>query len=314
MFTATDYITEALHETFPTNEYKLKKLRKAAKLRKEEEEKLKKWQEEHPEDESAIPDWKKGAIQIVEEKKTWKQKVKAKILGSTFGNKVTESTHTILKQDNVIKAKENLTDLKEGIENLTLDLKDSIQSSDSKIIQAGKEILEKTFYETTEARATRAIRAYDANFDILQLENDLENIVWEFFQHCLDKDIEYITPIVDGSAAEKIVNQLRSEDFDKYRYVVTEVARPVFLGVNIEDKTNPKFSFHTTIRYRGVKIIQNDNKTVKSKVAKGKDKSAFFLKKFEMVIARHPDPNYDTHGHPWQFIVFQDLKDQKILS
>mmetsp|Transcript_29021 Transcript_29021/g.28705 ORF Transcript_29021/g.28705 Transcript_29021/m.28705 type:complete len:282 (-) Transcript_29021:785-1630(-) len=281
-------------------------MKENAKIQKTKEEELKKWLEEHPGDEN-IPEWKKGALQVVQKKQTRWEKLKEKVTGSKLGNKVNESTQTILNQEGVKKAKENMQDIKEGIQSIGLDIKDSIQMSDSRIIQAGREMLSQASVESAQAKAVKAMRAYDPDFDIYQLENDLEHIIVDFYQHFLDLNKDYVKNVTDGPAREfllKLLEGRKEGGGGAHKQEIYEVTRPVFLGVNLEEKQNPRFSFSCTVKYSGSNTDQDDKQT----------KNKFHKINYFFMISRHPDPDFEIYGHPWQFIVFQPAEDQLRLG
>ncbi|CAG9332004.1 unnamed protein product [Blepharisma stoltei] len=302
----TSYIKDAIKETFPDQEYKINLMKENARIQKEKEEELKKWLEEHPGDEN-IPEWKKGALSVAQKKRTKWEKIKDSVIGSKIGSKVSESTQTILKQDSVKKAKENIQDIKEGIQSIGLDIKDSIQMSDSRLVQSGRELLSQAAVESAQAKAVKVFRAYDPDFDIYQLENDLEHIVVDFYQQFLDLNKEYVQKITEGPAREFLMKILanKSEGLD-YKQEVYEVTRPVFLGVNLEEKQNPRLSFSCTVKYSG----GNNSQDKEARISRVKSHKVNYF----FMISRHPEPDFETYGHPWQFLVFQPSDDQLRLG
>lgn len=328
-----DYCHEALLETFDSNSYKkLKMKQRLVELKKQEEER-KKMEEalaNMGDEEDKIPEWKKGALQVIPKKLTYWQKMKSKVSEHSFFSSLDRKKQEILQNENIKIAKEKVGEFKDDMNTFKEDLKESIESSDTGIISSTKEILSRATQGSQQARAVKTIReTVDPEFDVYEFESDLEDMIKDLLEKLNEGDMEYIRKVVLGQAVHffnarlDLFNSASGAMF----YELLDLSKPVFLGVNIEDKTNPKFSYsfsireisHTLtvdkhlVRKKNLTPIERQELEKQLKVAQtvpGETQSTNFM----ITVAWHPNPDIENIGHPWQILVFSPISDQVRLQ
>jgi hypothetical protein len=328
-----DYCHEAMLETFDSNSYKkLKMKQRLIELKKQEEER-KKMEEalaNMGDAEDKIPEWKKGALQVIPKKLTYWQKMKSKVSEHSFFSNLDHKKQEILQNQNIKKAKEKVDELKDDINTFKEDLQESIENSDTGIISSTKEMLSRATQGSQQSRAVKTIReTVDPEFDVYEFESDLEDMIKDLLEKLNDGDMEYIRKVVLGQALNFFNSRLDlfNSASGAMFYELLDLSKPVFLGVNIEDKTNPKFSYSFTIREishiltvdkhlvrkKNLTPIERQELEKQLKVAQtvpGETQSTNFM----ITVAWHPNPDIENIGHPWQILVFSPISDQVRLQ
>ena len=301
----SSYVVESLKETFPTSDYKMQKLIKIQEKIKKDREILEKMErgEELGEDEQ-IPEWKKGALEVVPEKLSRWQRVKRRVQESSFGSSFSSRFRTVTEHESYKKAQENWTEFKEGVSNVKENVKEELDSSENKVYHKSKEYITEAMMETDTAKAVKIMRMYDPEFDIYALESELEYIFPIFYSRYLSDDLDYIKKICEGQAlkyfSEKIKERVQTGEIRKVTTPL-EVTRPSFLGVNLDDKTNPKFSYGLSINER-VDTFKDQEDAKGS--ARGKFKKSTLRANYFLTVTRNTDTDWIEVGHPWKISVF----------
>ena len=170
-----------------------------------------------------------------------------------------------------------------------------------------------SFLETAEAKAIKLMRLSDPDFDIYSMELEMSHIAKKIFEKYLEMDADYIKGVTSGQALDyfmqRIDNWIKEEVKPKTTEIIS-ISKSSYLGVNTEDKTNPKFSYSFTLKYT-LDIEENFKKKEENEESFMIDERTLginetFVRKtnYFVTFTAHPDPDILTYEHPWQFLVF----------
>lgn len=311
---AKSKILNLWNETFPKREDKVKRLYKMHQMRKmsvELDEKLSRGEITEEE----LPQWKKSALMVVEEKKSKWSSLKEKISGTSVGNKIQGATSSILEHDSLKTVKTAVKDFKTSVTDAKEVVRDALDDADIRAYQKAKEYMSSSVMETPEAKAIRHMRQWDPEFDIYVMELELPAIMKPFFEKYLVLDKDY----VGGVASTQILEYMESQFEDKKNAgllpdsaEVIAISKCVYLGVNTEDKSIPKFSYSFKVKYivrtshADAVLEKKENEqfgefeNVKNSAGQN---SNFAHTHYFVTFTGHPDPDILKYGHPWQFLV-----------
>lgn len=272
----------------------------------------------------------KGALQVVPKKLTYWQKMKSKVSDHSFFSNLDKKKQDILQNQNIKKAKEKVDEFKDDITTFKEDLQESMENSDTGIISSTKEMLSRATQGSQQSRAVKTIReTVDPEFDVYEFESDLEDMIKDLLDKLNEGDMEYIRKVVLGQALHFFNSRLKlfNETSGAMFYELLDLSKPVFLGVNIEDKTNPKFSYSFSlkevshiltvdnhlVRKKNLTPIERQELEKQLKVAQtvpGDTESTNVM----ITVAWHPNPDIENIGHPWQILVFSPISEQVRLQ
>lgn len=209
-------------------------------------------EEEIAEMQEEIPEWKRTAVQVVDEsqqedqkagylKKLFK-KVGSKVSDSTVGKKVFESEEYKELMKKYKEVKVEAAEFKE-------DFKDEVETTQNPIVGGVRGIGDKFLGESPQSQAVAKMRMYDPEFDILELNYEVEEIFEDMFNNFLEGNLEYLEKFC-GEAALAIIKadlQRRHKEFWDYKYKELIFCTDTNLAdANIGDDNRPRFSFTFT--------------------------------------------------------------------
>ena len=208
----SDYVVDSFKETFPTTSYKMEKaLKRQQKMMLEKEMMEKFMRGDIQGDDASIPDWKRGALQPVEVKKSIFQKAKDSVKSSVFGAKIESATQQIIQSPHLKSVKEGLGVVKAGIEDIKEGVKEDIDAADNKLLNKMRDSWSNSTFETQEAKAVKLLRAYDSEFDVFALEDMMDGIVEDLLKKFDARDMAAIETITDGPARHWFKSELSYE-------------------------------------------------------------------------------------------------------
>lgn len=316
-----EYSTDLWKEAFPKKEdkkLKLIKIHEMRKLSKEIDEKLASG--EITQDD--VPEWKRNALTVIPEKLSYFKRLKNRLSGNKFTDKLSGKTADFMSSDSVKQVKTKIQELKEGITEVKEVVTDTLEDSESKVYQSAKEVVYSSLLETPEAKAVKVMRQSDPDFDIYVMELDLSDIIKEIFNRFLNNDEQYLKGVIDGSGHgffNKVVKALGEQNLKLVGGNVISISQCTFLGVNVEDKTSPKFSYSFTISYlmktadigEEEKSIENENESEFREVYQTNE---MFNSVFFVTFTAHPSPDVLTYEHPWVFLMLYPSEDNQRLG
>lgn len=206
---AKTYVLEALRETFPTAEYKLEKEVKRQQKMAAEKEFMEKFERgEIAGDDDKIPDWKKGALQPVIVKKSIFQQAREKVQASVFGSKLEESAKKVVESPHLKSASAGLSNLKAGLDDLKDGIREDLDAADNKVINKVRDKLADITLETEEAKAAKSLKAYNQEFDVFSLEDQMEGLVEDVLRHFDARDLKTLKGLTEGQALHYFTQEL----------------------------------------------------------------------------------------------------------
>lgn len=323
------YMLDAFKETFPTERYKLEKAQEKQKRRREAAEYDRRVNagEDIPQEE--IPEWKRQALVEVEEKLTKYQTFRKKVKESALGARLKATKKGMMASDTAKELSEEIKQMKEGT-------KDIVDDSDNVIVVKAREAASKLRWESQQAKAIATMRMYEPDFDVYEIEAELELIVKDAYEQYLSDNMDYLKAVADGQAYHFLRIQIEDRKKGQVKLVnpdVVYMTKPVFMGINLEEKDTPRFNYNctiyeqTTVEYNGdeegraeweakrelerkeMELEEDENFGDKEGEQSGTSKTSFHIS-----IARHPEPDIEQIGHMWQLLTFQPTDDQLKLD
>ena len=111
------------------------------------------------------------------------------------------------------------------------------------------------------------------------------------------------------------------------------MTKPTYMGINLEDKDVPRFSYSCTI-YEQTEVEydgddegreewerKREEELAEQKRMQEEDPQGMQLESsgtsnttYMVTIARHPEPDVENIGHMWQLLAFQPANDQLKLD
>lgn len=283
----SEYIVESIMETFPSKERKENKKLLAYKARIKAEENQRKM--DSGEFDDAIPEWKRGALQVVEEKKSTWRILKEKLANTALGSRTNSLAGKLSKAKPIVVAKEAVSDIKEGYQSVKDSLNDRIDASESVLVHTTRDALSNISKETEQAKAVRILNEITEDFDFNLFEKELEKM---FMKLCLQAALgneEYLNAVCSTSV-KLIISEFTANTL---MGAPIKFGKSVFLGCNTEDKSCPKLSYSIDFNVVGEK----------------KRNEKIFL-----TLTPHPDPNLEISDHFWKFTEITRKKAQKVIG
>ncbi len=142
----------------------------------------------------AIPEWKRSAIVISELDdddehigmlKRALGKAGSKIGSTKFIKNLSKSEEFSKFRKGYVEVKEDMTDFREK-------LKDNIETTENRAVGVARDVGTVVFNESTASRATRVMRKFDPDFDLIELHHEAEEIFLDFFNAFLSEEYEYL--------------------------------------------------------------------------------------------------------------------------
>ena len=206
---AKTYVLDALRETFPSSEYKLEKKVQLQQKMAADKELMEKFERgEITGDDAQIPDWKKGALQPVQVKKSIFQKAKEKVQSSVFGTRFEQTAKNLAESERLKNLKTGISSVKSSLEDVKEGISEDLDAADNKYLNTVRNKLSDLRMETEEAKAARAVRAYDQGFDVYELEDEMETLLEDVLHRYDSRDIASLKSLTEGQAQHYFLHEL----------------------------------------------------------------------------------------------------------
>lgn len=218
------YMKDLWQETFPKDvsnvKTRLEKRKEIAKVQAQyTEEEILKMQED-------IPEWKRTAVtfvddEVVEEKQTGVikklyKKASATVSESSIGKKVLESEEYKEFKKKYRTVKQEAVELRE-------DFKDEVETTQNPVVGTARTVSDYLFKETDLSKAIGKMKAYDHEFDILDLHYEIEEIFTDFFNGFLEGNLEYLQKFSDEQALAIVKGDLQRRNKEGWEYKFKEM-------------------------------------------------------------------------------------------
>lgn len=252
------FMKDLWQETFPNDDGKVKsRMRKRKEIaqiqKKYSEEEIEAMQEE-------IPDWKRTAVTMVDESQQEEQKSGyIKKLFKKVGSKVSDSSvgKKVFQSEEYKELMKKYKDIKVETEEFKEDFKDEVETTQNPVVGGIRGISDKFLSETPQSQAVAKMRMFDPEFDILELNYEVEEIFEDMFNSFLEGDLEYLQKFC-GEACLAIIKadkQRREKEFWEYKYKELIFCTDTNLvDANIGEDNRPRFSFTFTTQDINCKV------------------------------------------------------------
>lgn len=180
-------------ETFPSDDNKMRKRihkrREIAKMQANyTPEEIEQMQEE-------IPEWKRTAVTMVDEDKVQEEhagyikklyrKVSTKVSDTSVAKKIMESEEYKEIKKKYREVKTEASEFKE-------DFKDEVETTQNPVVGTARSATGYVFQETELSKAIGKMKLYDPEFDVLDVNYEVEEIFVDLFDNYLEGDLEYL--------------------------------------------------------------------------------------------------------------------------
>jgi len=256
------YFKDLWQETFPNDDGKVKsrmqKRKEMAQLQKKYSEKeIDAFQEE-------IPEWKRTAVTIVDESKLEDRKSGTiKKLLKKVGSKVSDTSigQKVLKSEEYKEFMKNYRKIKVEAAEFKEDFKDEVETTQNPVVGGIRGLGDKILGESALSQAIGKMRLYDPEFEILDLNFEVEEIFVDMFNKFLEGELEYLEKFC-GEACLAIIKgdiQRRQKEFWEYKYKELIFCTDTNLVEGrVGDDNKPRFSFTFTTQDINCKVSIKD--------------------------------------------------------
>jgi hypothetical protein len=218
------FIKDLWQETFPKDDNKVRtRLQKRKEVAKEQalysEEEIKQMQDD-------IPDWKRTAVTMVDDDKVEEResgfvgklykKVGSSVSDSSIGKKIFES-------EEYKDFKKKYRTVRQEADEFREDFKDEVETTQNPVVGSARTVTDYLFKETDLAKAITKMKAYDPEFDILDLTYEIEEIFTDFFNGFLEGNLEYLQTFSDEQALAIIKGDLQRRKKEGWEYKFKEM-------------------------------------------------------------------------------------------
>lgn len=250
-----------------------------------------------------IPEWKRGAIQVVdtqvpEEKKgffsRWTNKVKSKLSSTDSAKQFYESENYKQIQEVQANYKEFRTKLSEQIE-----------ETQNPLVQGTRRVTDFVTTESTTARATKEMLKYDPEFNLNDLGYEAQEIFKEFYCNYLAGNLDYIEKVCGGpglAIAKTEVKRRATEGWKNYYTDILDIGQTNFLGAALQEKGTPQFSFTIVVQEVDCRVDLKDETNIKHG-----DHDNIVQSTYRIVLSRHDEPDIAVTGHYWEIVEFNKV-------
>ena len=158
------------------------------------------------------------------------------------------------------------------------------------------------------AQAVKNMKLYDPEFDLVDLNYELEEIFLDFYDSFLLGDLEHLNKYT-GEAALAVIKtefKIRKNEGWEYDNPALFCSHPIFTGAMISNKV-PTFSFTISGQHVQCKI---DTKTGEIKEGTHDD---IVITDFRVAHSRHDEPDIAETGLFWMVTEFMKLKEVALI-
>lgn len=122
-----------------------------------------------------IPEWKRGAVVLVTSDDLLLEKPSIFEVASKKLRKHVRNTelYKSYRESNIYK---EIQDFKDDLKQSSKNLKEGIEASQNPLIMMSRDLVDRVSFKSSSAEATRIMRKYDPNFNLLDFEKEVDVI------------------------------------------------------------------------------------------------------------------------------------------
>lgn len=252
-----------------------------------------------------IPEWKRGAIILGDEKKLgvdeddddYEIKVRSKeSLSSQLFARVRKNEELSNFKDEYSEAEFYREGMKENLAN-------RVSNSDNVVLNAAEFVKDKVRERVGVEGALEMYRR-DPNFDFLAFEEELKLIFIETYNKFTEQDTKFIEKSCGGDAFSSFTSQILVEQKSNLVRKCPGITHMLNFAINRSSLNKEAPLFVCSAKFYEINCLVN--KDDPDKIVEGNPNS-LTLKDFMVIFTQHPKPDVETTGHDWIIAVAMDL-------
>jgi hypothetical protein len=159
--------------------------------------------------EAAIPEWKRGAVVLVQDESS--QKIKTSIFELAKLN-LTRHVKNLKIYKDAQKSYDNseISLLMEDLKTSYHNVKDNLRESQNPLLVVSRDLVDRVPYTSTSAQATTIMRKHDPNFDMILFEKEVTGIFKQLITAFINDDLETVKLIAGEVALALLTNEIKS--------------------------------------------------------------------------------------------------------
>jgi hypothetical protein len=160
--------------------------------------------------EAAIPEWKRGAVVLVQDDSAT-EKIKISILDIAKNN-LTRHVKNLKVYKDAQKSYENseLSLLMEDLKTSYSNVRDNLKESQNPLLVVSRDLVDRVPYTSSSAQATSIMRKHDPNFDIILFEKEVTGIFKQLMTSFINDDLDTVKLIAGEVALALLTNEIKS--------------------------------------------------------------------------------------------------------
>jgi hypothetical protein len=114
------------------------------------------------------------------------------------------------------------------------------------MVQRARQVGDLVLMESSTARAVKEMKAYDPEFDLINLNYEAEEIFKEFYCNFLSGNQEYLEKVCGGPALAICKSEVKRRITEGWRYKFDDIldyGHTNFSGAQVPEKQPPQFTF-----------------------------------------------------------------------
>jgi len=159
--------------------------------------------------------------------------------------------------------------------------------------------MDKVQFKSSTAYAISLIRKIDPDFDIFELEKEVDYMFKVFMEASLRDDLEYIEKVSASQALGQMTGIIRfrkeKKATPKYKELIW-LDKAQFLSAALPEPENPVFRFRLSCQEINCLVSKADGKVIEG------DENQVESCQYNIDLCRNPNPEIDIVGHSWQIV------------
>jgi len=166
-------------------------------------------EEEIEQMEAAIPEWKRGAVVLVQDDSS--QKIKTSIIDLAKMNLTKHIKNLkIYKEAQISYQNSEISLLMEDMKTSYSNVRDNLQESQNPLLVVSRDLADRVSFKSSSAQATTIMRKYDPNFELILFEKEVNGIFVQLMTAFIKDDLETVRLVAGEVALALLTNEIKS--------------------------------------------------------------------------------------------------------
>lgn len=167
-------------------------------------------EEEIEQIEAAIPEWKRGAVVLVQDDSS-SEKIKTSIFDLAKNN-LTRHVRNLKIYKDAQKSYENseISLLMEDLKTSYNNVRDNLKESQNPLLVVSRDLVDRVPYTSSSSQATIIMRKHDPNFELILFEKEVTGIFKQLITAFINDDLDTVKLIAGEVALALLTNEIKS--------------------------------------------------------------------------------------------------------